>query len=102
MQGAVLARLTGCNIAGLNFFVRSQAVSAKAISRIYAKTTAAPARGACRPIRMRTCKVTSSLIADLAEPIFLEGYARNAVSNSETTQRSTNWFIRSVCAKKCL
>src|SRR5215468_6325975 len=74
MQGAVLARLTGCNIAGLNFFVRSQAVPAKAISRIYAKTTAAPAKGACRPIRMRTCKVTSSLIADLPEPIFLEGW----------------------------
>ena len=70
----MLARLTGCNIAGLNFFVRSQAVPAKAISRIYAKTTAAPAKGACRPIRMRTCKVTSSLIADLPEPIFLEGW----------------------------
>src|SRR5262245_17287800 len=59
MQGTVLARLPGCNTAGLNFFVRSQAVRAKAISRIYAKTTAAPARGACRLIRMRTCKSRS-------------------------------------------
>jgi len=67
MQGTVLARLTGSNKAGLNFFVRSQAVPAKAISRIYAKTTAAPARGACRLIRTRTCKV--------------------AISNRETTQR---------------
>jgi len=66
MQGTVLARLTGCNIAGLNFFVRSQAVPAKAISRIYAKTMAAPARGACRPIRMRTCKVTRSTGTDFA------------------------------------
>src|SRR5215470_18956732 len=66
MQGTVLARLTGCNIAGLSFFVRSQAVPAKAISRIYAKTMAAPARGACRPIRMRTCKVTRSTGTDFA------------------------------------
>jgi len=59
MQGTVLACLTSCNTADCNFFVRLQAAPAKAISRIYAKSTAAPARGACRPIRMRTFKVSS-------------------------------------------
>ncbi|MGA9437704.1 MAG: hypothetical protein WBV76_05845, partial [Pseudolabrys sp.] len=52
-----LAWPTGRNVASLDFLVRSQAMPAKAISRIYAKTTAAPARADCRRIPMRIYEV---------------------------------------------
>ena len=45
------------HLASLDFLVRSQAIRAKAIFRIYAKTTAAPVRVACRRIQRRIYEV---------------------------------------------
>jgi hypothetical protein len=56
-HGSGLVCPTSRIVASLDFLVRSQAIRAKAIFRIYAKTTAAPVRVACRRIQRRIYEV---------------------------------------------